>query len=81
MVTMAFSVRGYCRTCNVVTARKPSTRMRRLTTIAPSTGRRMKISVNFMGLTPYSSTGLGLGSFLGSTVLLTAIGMPLRSFI
>src|ERR1700722_3268509 len=50
-VTTAFSVRGYCSTGKELTARNPSTRIIRLTTVA-STGRRMKMSVNFMAPAP-----------------------------
>src|SRR5580704_12509486 len=46
-VTTAFSVRGYCKIGNEPTARNPSTRIIRLTTLA-STGRRMNTSVKFM---------------------------------
>src|SRR5579885_1112797 len=46
-VTVAFSVFGYCRTVRLVTARRPSTRISRLTTMA-ITGFLMKRSVNFM---------------------------------
>src|SRR6185369_1222758 len=48
-VTIAFSVRGYCSTGSDSTARTPSTRIIRLITVA-STGRRMKMSVKFIGL-------------------------------
>ena len=54
-VTTAFSVRGNCRIGSVPTERTPSTRIIRLTTLA-STGRRMKMSVKFMG--PPGSIGL-----------------------
>ena len=47
-VTEAFSLRGYWRTLSVRMAWKPAMMITRLTTIA-STGRRMKMSVNFMG--------------------------------
>src|SRR3954471_8226125 len=49
MVTTAFCVLGYWLIGSVNTERRPSTMMSRLTTIA-RTGRRMKRSVNFMGL-------------------------------
>src|SRR6266536_405825 len=48
MVTTAFSVFGNCRTERLVSARRPSTRISRLTVMA-STGRRMKMSVKFIG--------------------------------
>src|SRR5262249_9357208 len=48
-VTVALSSLGYWRTFSERTACRPATRMTRLTTIA-STGRRMKMSVNFMAL-------------------------------
>ena len=47
-VTTAFSVLGYCCTGSEPAARRPSTRIARLMTVA-STGRRTKMSVNFMG--------------------------------
>src|SRR5690348_9833216 len=46
-VMVAFSVFGYWRTGSVMTARRPSTRISRLT-VAASTGRLMKRSVNFI---------------------------------
>jgi hypothetical protein len=46
-VMTAFSVFGYSSTGSDMKARMPSTRISRLTTLA-STGRRMKISVNFI---------------------------------
>src|SRR4051812_4566503 len=49
MVTTAFCVLGYWLIGRVNTDRRPSTMMSRLTTMA-RTGRRMKRSVNFMGL-------------------------------
>src|SRR5689334_11024308 len=48
IVTTPFSVCGYSLTLSVDSARKPSTRISRLTTEA-STGRSIKISVNFIG--------------------------------
>src|ERR1051325_9788145 len=47
MVIVAFSVLGNCRTGRLNTARTPSTRISRLTTVA-STSLRMKRSVNFI---------------------------------
>src|SRR6516165_3700313 len=47
MVTTAFCVFGYWRTCRAVSARSPSTRINALTTIA-STGFFMKMSVKFI---------------------------------
>src|SRR5512141_3091011 len=46
-VTTAFCVRGYCSTGSSATERSPITSSSRLTTLA-STGRWMKISVNFI---------------------------------
>ena len=63
-VTTAFSVRGYCSTGSEPTARNPSTRIIRLTTVA-STGRRMKMSVKFIVAAPYcwaKLLGCGLSS-------------------
>src|SRR3989442_15700721 len=50
-VTTAFSVFGYCRTDRSLSARRPSTRISALTTIA-QTGFLIKASVKFMTL-PY----------------------------
>src|ERR1700747_2586879 len=47
MVTTAFSVFGYWRTCRSASARSPSTRISALTTIE-STGRFTKMSVKFI---------------------------------
>ena len=47
MVTRPFSVLGYARTCSELKERSPTIKIIRLTTEA-STGRRMKMSVNFM---------------------------------
>src|SRR6266581_358458 len=52
-VTTAFCVRGYCRTGRSPIERKPSTKIVRLTTVA-STGRSMKMSVNFLICAPRS---------------------------
>jgi hypothetical protein len=46
-LTLALSSLGYCRTVRLRIACRPAITMTRLTTIA-STGRRMKMSVNFM---------------------------------
>src|SRR3954470_15077427 len=62
-VTAAFSLRGYCRTFSVRIAWMPAMRMRRLTTSA-RTGRRMKMSVNFMR-SPGRSLVHRLGRHLG----------------
>src|SRR5512135_2328016 len=48
-VTTAFCVRGNCSTGKSVTERRPSTSSSRLTTVA-STGRRTKMSVNFIAV-------------------------------
>src|SRR5271157_2887596 len=45
MVMVVFEVWGNCRTCSFSPAMAPTSRIRRLTTVA-STGRRMKRSVN-----------------------------------
>jgi len=48
IVTTAFCITGYWRTGNPRMARRPITKIARLTTIA-RTGRRMKMSVKFIG--------------------------------
>src|SRR5579859_887415 len=60
-VTEALSLRGYCRTVNVLTACRPAIRMTRLITMA-STGRRMNRSVkDFMCVGPALDARLAVG--------------------
>src|SRR5690606_31459149 len=57
-VTTAFCSSGYWRTLSSEYARRPSSRMNRLTTIA-STGLLTKMSVNFISAVPGRGIGLG----------------------
>src|SRR5690242_17090976 len=60
MVTVAFSVSGYCVMGSWKIARKPSARINRLTT-AERTGRSTNRSVNFISLFLRSGVGVVLG--------------------
>ena len=86
-VTTAFSVFGYCRIDSSPIARRPSTKISALITMA-RTGRSMKISVNFIRSLlpagrspPHCSCGCGLGLSAGRIELSTLIGAPLLSLI
>jgi hypothetical protein len=68
MVTTPFCVRGYWLIGRLNNARRPSTTISRLITLA-STGRLMKMSVKFMARYPQCSCGVGFGLFAGCTLL------------
>src|SRR5262245_22053722 len=63
-VTVALSIRGYCRTLSVRTACSPATRISRFTTIA-RTGRRMKRSVKRTRASAVLRVRVDLGFELG----------------